>query len=136
MNITADTNVLVRIVMQDDAEQATVAQALFLQATVIAIPLPVFCEFVWVLKRGYASSVNDIVSAIEAIVEIDAVVTDLPAVEAGLTALRAGGDFADGALAYQGETLGGTVFASFDRNAVALLRNEGAEAADPAELIA
>ena len=136
MNITADTNVLVRIVMQDDAEQATVAQALFLQATVIAIPVPVFCEFVWVLKRGYASSVNDIVSAIEAIVEIDAVVTDLPAVEAGLTALRAGGDFADGALAYQGETLGGTVFASFDRNAVALLRNEGAEAADPAELIA
>ena len=88
------------------------------------------------LKRGYASSVNDIVSAIEAIVEIDAAVTDLPAVEAGLTALRAGGDFADGALAYQGETLGGTVFASFDRNAVALLRNEGAEAADPAELIA
>ena len=32
--------------------------------------------------------------------------------------------------------LAGTVFASFDRNAVALLRNEGAEAADPAELIA
>ena len=136
MNITADTNVLVRIVMQDDAEQATVAQALFLQATVIAIPVPVFCEFAWVLKRGYASSINDIASAIEAIVEIDAAVTDLPAVEAGLTALRAGGDFADGALAYQGETLGGTVFASFDRNAVALLRNEGAEAADPAELIA
>ena len=91
MNITADTNVLVRIVMQDDAEQATVAQALFLQATVIAIPVPVFCEFAWVLKRGYASSVNDIVSAIEAIVKVDAVVTDLPAVEAGLTALRAGG---------------------------------------------
>ena len=136
MKITADTNVLVRIVMQDDTEQAAVAQALFLQATVIAIPVPVFCEFVWVLKRGYASSANDIASAIEAIVEVDAVVTDLPAVEAGLTALRAGGDFADGALAYQGETLGGTVFASFDRNAVALLRNKGAEAADPAELIA
>ena len=136
MKITADTNVLVRIVMQDDAEQAAVAQALLLQAKVIAIPVPVFCEFAWVLKRGYASNVNDIASAIEAIVKVDAVVTDLPAVEAGLTALRAGGDFADGALAYQGETLGGTVFASCDRNAVALLRNEGAEAADPAELIA
>ena len=32
MNITADTNVLVRIVMQDDVDQAAVAQALFLQA--------------------------------------------------------------------------------------------------------
>ena len=136
MKITVDTNVLVRIVMQDDAEQAAVAQALFLQATVIAIPVPVFCEFAWVLKRGYASSANDIASAIEAIVGVDAVVTDLPAVEAGLTVLRAGGDFADGALSYQGETLGGTVFASFDRNAVALLRKKGAEAADPTELIA
>ena len=93
MNITADTNVLVRIVMQDDAEQATIAQALFLQATVIAIPVPVFCEFAWVLKRGYASSVNDIVSAIEATVRVDAVVTDLPAVEAGLTALAGGRGF-------------------------------------------
>ena len=136
MKITADTNILVRIVMQDYVDQAAVAQALFLQATIIAVPVPVFCEFAWVLKRGYASSANDIASAIEAIVKVDAVVTDLPAVEAGLTALRAGGDFADGALAYQGERLGGTVFASFDRNAVALLRNEGAEAADPAELIA
>ncbi len=87
MPYTADTNVLVRIVMQDDAKQAATARALFLQATVIAIPVPVFCEFAWILKRGYAASVNDIASAIEAIVKVDAVVTDLPAVEAGLTAL-------------------------------------------------
>lgn len=50
--------------------------------------------------------------AIEAMTEIDVVVTDLPAVEAGLTPLRAGGDFADGVIAHQGEALGGTVFAS------------------------
>ena len=104
MKITADTNVL-----QDDAEQAAVAQSLFLQATVM---------------QGSLFSL------------LSALFSFLPAVEAGLTALRTGGDFADGALAYQGEMLGGTVFASFDRNAVALLRNEGAEAADPAELIA
>ena len=30
MKITADTNILVRIVMQDDVDQAAVAQALFL----------------------------------------------------------------------------------------------------------
>ena len=68
--------------------------------------------------------------------EIDVVVTDLPAVEAGLSSLRAGGDFADGVIAHQGEALGGTVFASFDRRAVARLRSNGAAAADPADLVA
>ena len=75
-------------------------------------------------------------AAIEALTEIDAVVTDMPAAEAGLAALRAGGDFADGAIASQGESLGGSVFASFDRAAVARLREEGIAAADPSELIA
>ena len=69
------------------------------------------------------------------ITEIDAVTTDLPAVEAGLAALRAGGDFADGVIAHQGEALGGAVFASFDRRAVARLRDTGAAAADPSDLV-
>lgn len=72
----------------------------------------------------------------QAITEIDAVATDVPAVEAGLAALRTGGDFADGVIAHQGEALGGTVFASFDRHAVARLRDTGAAAADPSDLIA
>ena len=45
MRITADTNVLLRAVLQDDKEQAAAAQALLLRATVIAGPVPVFCEF-------------------------------------------------------------------------------------------
>ena len=72
--------------------------------------------------------------AIEAIADIDAVATDSPAVDAGLAVLRAGGDFADGAIASQGEPLGRTMFASFDRSAVTRLRSHGANAADPAEL--
>ena len=94
------------------------------------------CEFAWVLKRAYARGANDVAAAIEAVTEIDVVVTDLPAVEAGLSSLRAGGDFADGVIAHQGEALGGTVFASFDRRAAARLRSNGAAAADPADLIA
>ena len=73
---------------------------------------------------------------IRAIFEIDTVVTDAPAVEAGLAALRAGGDFADGGIASQGERLGGAVFASFDWSAVAALRQHGASAAGPEESIA
>lgn len=134
MKITADTNVLVRAVVQDDAVQAAAAQALLLQATVIAVPIPVFCELAWVLRRGYGYSAGDTAAAMKAIAEIDTVVTDSPAVDAGLTALRGGGDFADGAIASQGERLGGAVFASFDRKAVARLRSHGANAADPSEL--
>ena len=136
MKITADTNVLLRAVVHDDPEQADAARVLLRRATVIAIPIPVLCEFAWVLKRTYGRGADDVAAAIEAMTEIDVVVTDLPAVEAGLTALRAGGDFADGAIAHQGEALGGTVFASFDRRAVAWLRSNGTAAADPADLIA
>lgn len=136
MKITADTNVLLRAVVKDDAVQATMAQALLLQATVIAVPVPVFCEFAWVLQRGYGYGTGEIAGAIEAIAAIDAVVTDSPAVDEGLAALRAGGDFADGTIAAQGERLGGTVFASFDRSAVARLQRRGTNAADPSELTA
>lgn len=135
MRITADTNVLLRAVLEDDQEQAAAAQAVLLRATIIAVPVPVFCEFVWVLKRGYGCRVDEIAGAIEAICEIDAVITDHPAVEAGLELLRAGGDFADGVIAYQGEGYGGSVFSSFDRGAVALLKRGGAEAAEVSELI-
>lgn len=136
MKITADTNVLLRTVVQDDVEQAEAARALLLKATVIAVPVAVFCEFAWVLKRVYGRGADDIAGAIEAISGIDAVATDLPAVEAGLAALRVGGDFADGVIAQQGAALGATVFASFDRQAVARLRNTGTAAADPVELLA
>ena len=136
MKITADTNVLLRAVVHDDPEQADAARALLQRATVIAIPIPVLCELAWVLKRSYARGADQVAAAIEAMTEIDVVVTDLPAVEAGLTALRAGGDFADGVIAHQGEALGGTVFASFDRRAVSWLRSNGTAAADPADLIA
>ena len=136
MRITADTNVLLRVVVHDDPEQADAARALLQRATVVAIPISVLCEFAWVLKRTYARGANDVAAAIEAVTEIDVVVTDLPAVEAGLSSLRAGGDFADGVIAHQGEALGGTVFGSFDRRAVARLRSNGAAAADPADLIA
>lgn len=135
MRITADTNVLLRAVVQDDDTQSPIAQALLLRADVIAVPVPVLCEFAWVLRRGYRYDDDEVASAIEAITGVGAVVTDLPAVDAGLAALRAGGDFADGAIASQGQRLGGAVFASFDRSAVARLRDNGAGAADPEELI-
>jgi len=48
-----------------------------------------------------------------------------PAVEAGLALLEAGGDFADGVMAYEGTWLGGETFISFDKQAVELLAEQG-----------
>ena len=56
------------------------------------------------------------------------VVLNRPAVEAGLAVLGAGGDFADGVIAFDGQWLGGETFVSFDKNVVKLLERQGAAA--------
>jgi len=42
--------------------------------------------------------------------------------------LEAGGDFADGVIAFEGRRLGGDVFISFDRRAVAMITAGGGKA--------
>lgn len=68
MKITADTNVLLRFLVDDDPQQSA-------------------------------------------------------AVEAGLKVLEAGGDFADGVIAFDGAWQGGDVFVSFDKRAVKALKS-------------
>lgn len=125
MKITADTNVLVRVVMNDDVAQAQAAARVLREASVVAVPLPCLCEFVWVLRRVYALDTADIAAALRALLDTTTLAIDRPAVEAGLALLTAGGDFADGVIAHQGRWLGGETFVSFDRRAVALLRAQG-----------
>ena len=57
-----------------------------------------------------------------------AVVANRPAAEAGLAMLDAGGDFADGVIAYEGNWLGAETFVSFDKRAVRLLEEQGKSA--------
>jgi predicted nucleic-acid-binding protein len=49
-------------------------------------------------------------------------------VEAGLAILKAGGDFADGVIAYEGAWLGGETFVSFDKKAISLIAKQGQQA--------
>lgn len=128
MKVTVDTNVLVRAVVRDDAAQAKVAAKLLVEAELIAIALPSLCEFVWVLRRVYGFQPLDVATAIRALLAAVNVQMNRPAVEAGLAVLEAGGDFADGVIAYEGTWLGGEIFASFDRKAVALLTEQGQQA--------
>lgn len=128
MKITADTNVLVRAAVQDDPRQARQAASILQKADLVAVPVPVLCEFVWVLRRGYKKSVPDVAEAVRRLVKSANVVVNQPAVEAGLLALEAGGDFADAAIAYEGEWLGAEEFVSFDTKAVSVLQAQGCRA--------
>lgn len=131
MRITADTNLLVRVLVQDDPEQARAGMDLLRRAELVAVPLPVLCELVWVLRRVYGCAAADCAVAIEALLAARVVVTDRPAVKAGLRLLVAGGDFSDAVIAFSGRRLGGERFVSFDRRAVQLLTDLG----EPAELL-
>ncbi len=125
MRVAVDTNVLVRAVVRDDAAQARIAVKVLTDAELIAVALPSLCEFVWVLRRVYGFQASDAASAIRALFAAENVEMNRPAVEAGLSMLDAGGDFADGVIAYEGHWLGADTFVSFDKNAVGLLAERG-----------
>jgi predicted nucleic-acid-binding protein len=128
MKVAVDTNVLVRAVVRDDPAQASVAAKVLTDAELIAAALPCLCEFVWVLRRVYDFQPSDAATAIRALLAAANVEVNRPAVEAGLSVLEAGGDFADGVIAYEGNWLGGETFVSFDKKAVALLTAQGQSA--------
>ena len=128
MKVAVDTNVLIRAVVRDDPAQARVATKVLTDAELIAIALPCLCEFVWVLRRVYGFQAADAATAIRALLAAANVEMNRPAVEAGLSVLDAGGDFADGVIAYEGNWLGGETFVSFDKKAVALLTAQGQRA--------
>jgi predicted nucleic-acid-binding protein len=127
MKITADTNVLVRAAVMDDPGQSVLAAEALLEAEAVAVTLPSLCEFVWVLMRGYGRSATEVAAAIRKLITGTIVLVDRPAVEAGLAILDKGGDFADGIIAFEGRRLGGRVFTSFDKEAVALVEATGGE---------
>ncbi len=67
-------------------------------------------------------------AVVRSLINAGNVVVNRPAAELGLAVLEAGGDFADGAIAYEGAWLGGETFVSFDQPAVSLLSGQGAAA--------
>lgn len=128
MKVAVDTNVLIRAVVRDDAKQADIAGKLLTDADLVAVALPCLCEFVWVLRRVYGFTPADVASAIRALLDAANTETNRPAAEAGLAVLEAGGDFADGVIAFEGQWFGGETFVSFDQKAVALLTARGQSA--------
>jgi len=128
MRITADTNVLVRVLVSDDEAQSQAAIEALENAELVAVSLQSLCELCWVLMRSYEVPRADIAKAIRGLMQTRHVVLNRPAAEAGLAMLEAGGDFADGVIAAEGAWLGGEMFVSFDRKAVLLMAKQGKQA--------
>jgi predicted nucleic-acid-binding protein len=131
MKVSVDTNILARAILQDDPEQGRAAGNLLREASLIAVSLPCLCELVWILRRGAKLPKEDVALSIRDLLNAAKVVMNRPAVEAGLALLEAGGDFADGIMAYEGLWLGGETFVSFDKQAVELVAQQGQAARLP-----
>jgi predicted nucleic-acid-binding protein len=128
MKITADTNVLLRLVLADDEAQGFAAVEAMESANHVAISGHSLCELAWVLERLYKKTRPEIAAAIRGVINAENVVVNRLAVEAGLAIFDAGGDFADGVIAFDGRFHGGETFVSFDKTAVKLLKGQGAAA--------
>jgi predicted nucleic-acid-binding protein len=128
LKVTADTNVLLRLFVDDDPAQGRAAAEMLAEAETVAISLHALCELAWVLDSSYNATRTDIAAAIRRLLDMGNVVANRAAVETGLAVLKAGGDFADGIIAYEGDWLGGDTFVSFDRKAVRLLATQGRSA--------
>jgi predicted nucleic-acid-binding protein len=128
MRVAVDTNVLVRAVMRDDRAQAEIAAKWLRNSSLLVVALSALCELVWVLRRVYGFKPAEVADTIRSLTSADNVETNRPAVEAGLAMLDAGGDFADGVIAYEGRWLGAETFVSFDKKAVEMLAKQGVAA--------
>jgi predicted nucleic-acid-binding protein len=98
------------------------------KAELVAISISALCEFAWVLAQGYKVPSGRVADAIRRLINGENVVVNRPAAEAGLALLDAGGDFADGVIAYEGNWLGADTFVSFDKRAVELIEAQGRSA--------
>lgn len=128
VKIAVDTNVLVRAAVRDDTKQADAATRLMARAKMVAIATPSLCEFVWVLRSVYRFQSLEIAKAIRTLLAAENVEANRPAIDAGLAVFEAGGDFADGVIAYEGRWLGAETFVSFDKKAVEMLNSAGVSA--------
>ncbi|MFZ4070341.1 MAG: type II toxin-antitoxin system VapC family toxin [Caulobacterales bacterium] len=128
MNLTPDTNILVRAIVRDDPRLAETASALLDGADQIVLTNQALCELAWVLRRSYKTKPADLALTIRTLIAAHNVLCDHERVQFGLAMLDRGGDFANGVIAAEGAAMGGGVFVSFDKDAVRDVKALGLEA--------
>jgi predicted nucleic-acid-binding protein len=122
--IGLDTNVLVRYLAQDDPAQSARATELIEQRLSEQDPgfvsVVAMAETVWVLERAYGLAAGEVATAIERILQADALVVEAEQeVFTAMMALRQGrGTFADALIAALGSKAGCARTVTFDRKAL------------------
>ena len=120
-----DTNVIVRFLMKDDADQAARATKVFAEFATAApgfVCREVLVELVWVLQKIYRLPRTDIADAIEGLLGArEIVVESADQVAVAVDRLRKGGaGFADQMIALAGQGAGCRATVTFDRKAAGL----------------
>jgi predicted nucleic-acid-binding protein len=121
--IALDTNLLVRLLVNDDAAQAAKVEAWLAKQATSARPAwvdhIVLCELAWVLERSYGYPREDINACITALLEHKHLVVESPGLVRQALALHASqrADFSDYLLAARAEAAGYAPVLTFDKNA-------------------
>ncbi|SPE28629.1 Twitching motility protein PilT [Candidatus Sulfopaludibacter sp. SbA3] len=120
-----DTNILVRLLVEDDAKQAAEARAI-LAAGPVWIAKTVFLETAWVLGRLYGLDRGAVRDAFDTLLGLENVqVEDEPAVAEALALMAHGIDFADAF--HLSSRPPGVLFVSFDRSLVRRAQKAGVQ---------
>ena len=113
--IAIDTNIIVRLIANDDPDQASRVVRL-LESGKVFVSLTVILETEWVLRSAYQADRKAIHLALGKFVALPSVVVEHPtAISQALDAYAAGMDFAD-ALHLAAANGHAARFATFDRN--------------------
>ena len=124
-----DTNLLVRLLVDDDPAQTRLARRLFSERS-LYLPVTVLMETEWVLRAVYGHGREHIVQALRMTVGLaNATTEDEPQVLMALDLYEQGFDFADAL--HLSRLPPDTLFASFDRNLVKRARKAGLPAEIP-----
>jgi predicted nucleic-acid-binding protein len=119
--IALDTNLLVRLLIQDDVSQARAVERLVIRArrdrTPLFVSTVVLCELVWVLTRRAKQSRAGIADALERLLNTESIVVANPGpARAAVAAYRDGaGDFADYIIREEALAAGAPEVVTFDR---------------------
>ncbi len=127
--IAADTNVLVRLLVDDDPDQTRRARKVFARGGVL-VTASVLLETAWVLGAVYGCDRETVSRALRGVVGLEGVATDAPATVAqALDAFDAGLDFADAL--HVAAAHAASSFVTFDDRLVKRARRAGLNAVAP-----
>ena len=123
--VAVDTNVVIRLLTENDAKQAAAARALF-QSSAIWISKTVLLEAAWVLDSLYGMEDAAICLAFQSLLGLKNVtVEDEASIQTAFSLTMAGVEFAD-AIHWSGRP-DGAEFSTFDRDLVRQTKRLGVE---------